>query len=180
VETPAARQAALAKVKFWREEGEFSIREIGKPREFANYVWDEYNKKSYRIAITSVLGLYRVEIYYQFNTVKLWKNGTHVYTAKTPEGLMQKALGWALPVDEMKYWIKGVPAENAGHYVAQYDVYGHLTSLVQDGWAVSFGKYKKNVNGIDFPGAITMQWGKYRVKIAISRYMQPYKLPDAL
>lgn len=180
VETPAHRQAQLAKVTNWRVEGAFSLIESGQKPEIANYIWQEYSRKNYRINISSALGLYQVDIHYQFHTVKLWKNGAQVFTAKTPEILMQKALGWSLPVTQLRYWIKGMPAKNAGRYVARYDAYGHLVMLSQDGWIINFSKYKTKENNIDLPGVITMQRPGFFVKIIETDwywFMEPYKLP---
>lgn len=181
VETPAYRQAQLAKVKFWRADGVFSIQQTGHKSEIANFTWDEANQKNYRISIISALGLYQVQIYYQFHSVQLWKNGSHVYNAKTPEKLMQKVLGWSLPISEVRYWLKGSPAKNAGPYVVRYDAYGHISSLVQKGWMVNFSDYRTNVNGIDIARKITLQRPGFFVSIAITRFfwvMEPYGLPD--
>ena len=183
VQAPAQREAHLAAVKDFRVEGVFSIHQLGRRAEIANYVWDEFSRKNYRIHISSALGLYQVEIHYQFGTVKLWKNGTHVSTAKTPEGLMQNALGWSLPVSQMRDWIKGIPAENAGHYMARYDVYGHLITLAQNGWVLDFSRYKTTKDDIDYPSVITMERSGFFVKIIVRKwfwYMQPYTLPDVL
>lgn len=183
IEAPAVRQAQLAKIKYWRAEGSFAVRETGKDKnaEMADFVWNQFNNKNYRVRISSALGLYLVDIQYEFHVAKLWKNGTHVYTAKTPEALMQKALGWSLPMPQMKYWLKGEVAKNAGHAVTSFDKYGHLTNLHQSGWVIQFAQYHKNENGIDFPRVIVMKWHNYTVKIFVSRfywYMQPYTLPD--
>lgn len=181
LQTPAAHLATLKKIKFWRADGVFSVRETGQRPEIADFSWREFGKGAYRITITSAMGLYRVEIHRQIGSVTLWKNGTHVFTAKTPEKLMQKALGWSLPIHELHVWMKGMPAQNAGKYAAGYDKYGHLTVLHQAGWLLHFGGYKKNDDDIAFPRIIILERPDFRVKIAVTNwtvYIKTRPLPN--
>ncbi|HLB55975.1 MAG TPA: lipoprotein insertase outer membrane protein LolB [Coxiellaceae bacterium] len=183
VKTPAQRQAQLAKVRSWRVDGEFSLQRTGYKPVIASYNWREINPVSYRINIDSALDLYQAEIIREFGIVKLWKNGSRVSTARSPEKLMQKVLGWSLPVTQLKYWMKGMPAKYAGPYHATYDMYGHLIGLTQKGWTLSFGRYKTNEDGVDFPRSITMRRPGFYVKIAAREwfwYMQPYRVPEIL
>lgn len=176
VQTPIARQAELSKIQYWKIEGAFSITQANKRPEIANYSWFQLNPKSYRISISSALGLYHVQINREFGMVTLWKNGVHVSSAKTPEGLMQKALGWSLPIHELSSWIKGEPAKHAGFYVARYDAYGHLTVLQQKGWILHYSAYRKSEYDVDFPRVVVMERPGILVKIVTRDwflFMQP-------
>lgn len=185
VKAPSVRQAALRKIVFWRMDGAFSIQqETENHADIADFTWKQLSQKAYRIDILSALGLYSASIQHQLGIVKLWKNGTHVSTAKTPEKLMQKALGWYLPISPLSSWIKGIPAKNGGYYEAHYDYYGHLILLRQAGWVVSFQDYKKNKEApVDFPQLIIMDGHGLRVKIVIKDWLlftQRHPIPDAI
>ena len=185
VMAPSVRQAALRKISYWRMDGAFSIQQQPENHaDIADFGWKQLGQKSYRIDILSALGLYSASIQHQLGVVKLWKNGTHVSTAKTPEKLMQKALGWYLPISPLSSWIKGIPAKNAGYYEAHYDYYGHLILLKQAGWDLSFQDYKKNEDGhVDFPQLIIMEGHDLRVKIVIRDWLlftQRHPIPDAI
>ncbi|PIZ04756.1 MAG: outer membrane lipoprotein LolB [Gammaproteobacteria bacterium CG_4_10_14_0_8_um_filter_38_16] len=178
--SPAVRQAALAKIKFWMIDGAFGIKRIGYQPVIANYRWQQFNQ-GYRIHIVSSLGLYSAEIYRAKNKVTLWKNGTHAMTAHTPEGLMHKALGWSLPLSELTYWIRDMPApQKQGTYKVRYDDFGHLTALQQDGWTLHYGSFITK-DDIDLPQAIVMERYNMSVKIVIKTWtlpMHPLKMPD--
>lgn len=184
IKTPAEREAALMKIKYWRVDGAFSIQQPHVQPVIANYTWQQYDRHSYRIEIDSALGLYRVAIYHRKGSVTLWKNSVHVYTAKTPEGLMEEVMGWSLPIGKLNDWIRGLPApEKQSYYFAKYDKFGHLISLRQDGWTLTFGKYKTQTNGDDLPQLITMVQPKLNAKIAIKEWtLLTYRppTPDAM
>ena len=172
IKTPAVRQAQLAKINTWRIHGAFSIKQEGQKAQIASYSWNQI-KKNYRIRISSMLNLYHIEIFREYGTVTLWNNTTHVSTAKTPEALMQNALGWSLPVSEMSDWIKGAPAKKAGRYEAQYDPSGHLILLRQAGWVLHFSAYKTHTTDVDFPKMILMERPGFSVKIVIINWLLP-------
>ncbi len=183
VVSPAVRNAQLAKIRFFRLDGEFSIQQPMKLPQMADFNWKQFGSKAYSINFTSTLGLFSAEIYYQFGYVELWKNGTHVSKAKTPERLMQKAFGWSLPISPMSSWVKGMPAKNAGYYEARYDCFGHLISLRQAGWVLHYNAYKNNDDGVDFPQVILMSRPGLQIKIVITDwllFMRRDPIPDAI
>ena len=184
VQTPHARQVALAKLTAWRMSGAFSIQQTGQKPNIANFAWRNYSGKNYSIEISSALGLYSISIHREDHNVTLWKNGTHPYNAPTPEGIMQQAMGWSLPISPLSSWMKGMPSKTA-LYEAQYDAYGHLTTLEQDGWTIKFSAYKNNdsVANVDFPQIILLQRPGMVVKIVVQDwffYAQPDVISDAI
>ncbi|OGT49417.1 MAG: outer membrane lipoprotein LolB [Gammaproteobacteria bacterium RIFCSPHIGHO2_12_FULL_38_11] len=162
-----SRQVKLSKINNWKIHGAFSIAQTGQQPEIANYVWNQVNSENYRIEISSALNLYSVVIVCRSGLVSLLKNGSQRFSAKTPEKLMEKALGWSLPISELDNWIKGMPAD--GKYKAKYDVYGHLILLKQMGWTVQYGSYKANKN-VDLPQMITLQRTGLFVKIVTNQF----------
>lgn len=178
VKSPVERQAELATINTWRIDGAFSIKQPGQKTEIADYIWNQQSRKDYRIRITSPLNLYFIQIYHEYGSVTLWKNTTHVSTAKTPEGLMQKAIGWSLPVSELSMWLKGMPAQNAGPYHAEYDEYGHLILLEQSGWVLHYCVYKRYHKDLDFPRVLTMKRPGFSVKIVTRDWFLPLYHPE--
>lgn len=178
VKSPVERQAELAKINTWQTSGAFSIKQSGQKTEIADYVWNQQSRKDYRINITSPLSLYFIQIYHEYGSVTLWKNTTHVSTAKTPEGLMLNAIGWSLPVSELSTWLKGMPAKNAGPYHAQYDKYGHLVMLKQSGWILHYRAYKRYDKDLDFPRVLTMERPGFLLKIVTRDWFLPLYHPE--
>ena len=188
VQSPLARQAALDKIKYWRISGAFSIQQEGHNPEMASFTWWQ-SDRTYRISILSVLDLYRVDIYRMNGIVKLWKNGTLSLTAPSPEELLEEAMGWSLPISDLRYWIIGMPApQKHGKFLVKYDEYGHLSDLKQDGWTLHFGSYKRQIDAPDFPKRITLSHPgidqvrpAITVKIVVKEWqlmMEHYYAPD--
>ena len=59
--------------------------------------------------------------------------------AATPEELLALRLGWALPVRQATYWIKGLPAPDS-KYKAEYED-NRLSQLKQLGWDIEYSRY---------------------------------------
>lgn len=181
VQSPLARQAELAKIKYWRMSGSFSVRQANHGAEIANFTWWQ-SDRTYRISILSALDLYRVDIYRMNNIVKLWKNGTLSLTAHSPEELLEEALGWSLPISNLRYWILGMPApQKHGTFYVKYDGFGHLKDLKQDGWTLHFDSYKRQLNAPDFPKEIILTHENLTVKIVMKQWllmMEHYYAPD--
>lgn len=175
---PAERQAELSKITFWRANGAFSIQQANQKPVMATYDWHQSNQ-AYRIEIVSSLDLYRVNIQATENSVTLWKNGTLASQAKTPEKLMEKAMGWSLPLRELQDWIKGLPApKKDGAFTAQYDAFGHIIELQQDGWTLHYSAYKHEEDDADLPQQILLTRPGISAKIIVREWilmMQPYK-----
>jgi outer membrane lipoprotein LolB len=59
------------------------------------------------------------------------------YRAATIESLAQSALGWALPVEPLRFWVLGDVAPGPVHFLERTAA-GRLAVLEQDGWRVRF------------------------------------------
>ena len=92
-------------------------------------------------------------------------------TAKTPEALLQKAVGWYLPITPLRYWYKGMPAPRSfGDYKVTYDQYGHLIALMQSGWQVTFGAYKQ-IGNVDLPQLLKIKRSGLSIKIITRHWL---------
>lgn len=173
----AERASVLNHLTFWRAYGVFSIKQ-GKKAEIANFSWDQNGSKEYRILISSALNLYQIEILKRFGSITLWKNGTIATTAKTPEKLMQNAIGWSLPVADLYCWIRGIAAP--GKSQATYDRFGHLQTLQQNGWALYYTSYR-TADDIDLPEVMTVSRPGMTVKIVVRewhQFMRHFSVPE--
>lgn len=159
------RQAELMTIKNWDIAGAFSLREP-KQTVIANYEWQQTNK-NYVIQIHSSLNVYSVAITGDENNVVLWRSRTEHYSAPTPEILLQQQLGWQLPISNLYYWIRGLPAP--GRYHTQLDAYGHISNLTQQGWKIEFQRYT-TVNNIDVPEMLQLTRQNLAVKIVVKTW----------
>lgn len=59
------------------------------------------------------------------------------YRAGSVEALTRKALGWALPLGLLQYWVRGTPAPGAPASAVERGASDRLISLTQNGWRVA-------------------------------------------
>ena len=95
-----------------------------------------------------------------------------VYTAATPEALFYRQTGWRVPLSRFIYWLRGLPAP--GQHTQQFDRYGRLIWLKQDGWRISYLMYQKLGNNI-LPQTLNMQKRNWHIKLIIHQWqISPY------
>ena len=104
---------------------------------------------------------------------------------ETPEGLslngappsdavvtqLQDRLGFDLPVDNLRYWLLGVPDPGSEFVVAPNDQ-DRARQLTQAGWTVTYDRYMP-VNGDWLPARMVLRRDSVRVRIAVDRWEGP-------
>ena len=103
-------QHSLNQINTWEASGVIGVI-INNKGESANFIWQQDNNLYY-IQLYGPMGLGAVSLKGQPESVTLTKNNGEKLTANNPSELMDKALGWNVPVDGMNYWGKGLPKPN--------------------------------------------------------------------
>jgi outer membrane lipoprotein LolB len=96
--------------------------------------------------------------------------GKKIY-ATSPEILLAQTTGWHLPVSQLTYWIRGLPAPDAPS-TKRFDAYKHLIELNQQGWKIQYLRYT-SVNHVDLPTKIFMNYPALNVRILITQWQFP-------
>lgn len=171
VESAQSRQMKLQKMTHWHTSGAFSI-QYQKKSDIANFGWLQSALNRYDIKISSALALYQLKIIGNKQSVALIKNGSQPIYAKTPEALLQKTVGWYLPITPLQYWYRGLPAPKSfGSYQTTFDRYGHLLTLQQAGWFVRYAAYQHVASvGTDLPQSIQLRHDDLIVKIVTKKW----------
>ncbi len=159
------RSQALKRINQWHAQGAFSIHQPNKTV-IATYDWQQRDQ-NYHIRIQSSFNTYSINITGRPGMVMLWRSNKEHFTATTPERLMQEQLGWRLPISDLHYWILGLPAPGMDH--REYDDYGHLSVLMQNGFTVKFFDYT-TVGKVDLPQMLLMTNGHVELRIAIKHW----------
>jgi outer membrane lipoprotein LolB len=63
------------------------------------------------------------------------------YKAGSVEAHTQQALGWALPLSLLQYWVKGEPAPGSPATAAERAANGKLAAVTQNNWQAAFTYY---------------------------------------
>jgi outer membrane lipoprotein LolB len=104
---------------------------------------------------------------------------------RTPEGLslngappsdavigqLQERLGFDLPLDNLRYWLLGVPAPDAPVDLTRNDQ-DRARQLRQGGWSIDYDRYMP-VNGDWLPAHLVLSREGVRVRIAIDHWEWP-------
>ncbi len=64
------------------------------------------------------------------------ESGGETLTASSPEELILQQLGYELPISQLNYWIKGLPAPDSQPQLV-FNELNQLTTIRQEGWTVS-------------------------------------------
>ncbi|WP_095079692.1 lipoprotein insertase outer membrane protein LolB [Pseudomonas sp. Irchel s3h17] len=95
------------------------------------------------------------------------------YTAPSPDALLEEQMGWKLPVSNLAWWVRGLPAPSSKSRLS-LDANSRLASLEQDGWKVEYTAYTQQ-NGYWLPERIKLHGRDLDVTLVIKAW-QPRKL----
>lgn len=86
-----------------------------------------------------------------------------------PRGWMLEQLGWDLPLDDLRDWVLGLPADGVVETLV-LDANGRLENLQQHGWTVRYERYQ-TVGALDLPQRLDAQSGDIRLRLMVDRWM---------
>lgn len=92
---------------------------------------------------------------------------------------MQEVIGWQVPVSNLQFWLRGLPALKPTPSQITRDDTGHLTSLQQQGWQVAYTDYQ-HFNGWWLPTRVTAQRGDLKIRVVIKQWLLPTAAGRAL
>jgi outer membrane lipoprotein LolB len=95
------------------------------------------------------------------------------YRAESPEDLLREQLRLNLPVSNLLWWIRGLPAPDSRSRIT-LDAESHLAQLEQDGWKVDYQRYTEQ-NGYALPERIKLYGQNLEVTLVIKDW-QPRQL----
>ncbi len=96
------------------------------------------------------------------------KGGRHF--ALSSEDWIRNLLGYSLPVNSLRYWVRGIPDPGQVYVSLQLDDRGRLQHLEQTGWRVDYKRYHDDEPAL--PAFINLTNVDFTVKIVIDRWMQ--------
>lgn len=90
------------------------------------------------------------------------------YRAASAEALLKAATGFTLPVDYLRWWVRGLPVPNLGGTVV-VDADGRCARVEQAGWVVRCSDYRE-VGGFALPGRVSVQRDALRMRLAVGAW----------
>lgn len=125
---------------------------------------------NYQINLSGPLGQKSMIITGTPDKVRLEQTGEPAQEADTAEALIKKSAGWTLPVAQLAYWVRGVPAPKLRITQLQQNETGLIAQLIQGGWSINYSNYRdQTFNGVNLPlpGKITAEYKDVRLVLVI-------------
>lgn len=162
----AERKAETATVSSWDIKGALAAKSKTKGWS-ATMNWVQHGPGSYQIRLMGPLGGGTVLINKNGGTVT-FQDGPKTSTSSNADELLLKQTGIRLPVNNLYYWVRGLPAPG-GVQSEKHDQYNHLVQLRQSGYTIDFTKYT-SVKGIDLPSMIRLEGNGVMIKVVIKNW----------
>ncbi len=163
-----AHQQQLQAITQWELNGKLGIR-TRNDNGSASLKWAQ-QMVDYQINLSGPLGQKRMIITGTPNKVRLEQSGSEPLEARSAEALIKKAAGWTLPVAQLSYWVRGVPAPKQRITQLAQNEAGLIAQLHQGGWSIAYSNYKNyplRDQTFALPGKITAEHKDVRLILVI-------------
>ncbi len=162
------RQRTLNELTRWHNEGALAI-QTAKSNQTMQFNWQLQGENDYSLRFMGPVGT-------GYGTLKTTPTESvyfapkdKTYTDNNAQTLLTKVTGWQLPVNDLYYWARGLPAPGSTANLQFDDNHSHITELQQDGFDVIFQHYS-GVGKVDLPSKLLIQNADLKVKIVITRW----------
>ena len=160
------RQQILSRLQNWQLNGKIAV-QTAQDSGSATIDWTQ-KPKQYAISLLGPLGTHGMKLTGQPGQVTMeTAEGKH-FTASTAEQLLAEQWGFNLPVSNLYYWVRGLPAPGSMHN-EKLDAYQRLTSLSQKGFRIEYLAYTRT-GAIDLPAKMTITSPTLKTKIIIYQW----------
>lgn len=164
-------KARISPIDGWQISGKIGIRA---PQDSGSGTLFWLQRQEYfDIRLSGPLGRGATRLTGRPDAVTLEVAGQGRFEADSPEALVESQLGWQLPVSNLLWWIRGLPAPDSRSRVS-LDVNGRLATLQQDDWHVEYLGYAEE-NGLTLPSRIKLEGRDLQITLVIKDW-QPRQL----
>jgi outer membrane lipoprotein LolB len=166
-----AHKQQIAQLDGWQINGKIGIRS---PRDSgsATLFWLQ-RQDYYDIRLSGPLGGGAARLTGRPGDILLEVANRGRYQAESPEALLREQLRLELPVSNLLWWIRGLPAPESKSRIT-LDGASHLARLEQDGWQVEYLSYTEQ-NGYALPDRLKLHGQDLEVTLVIKDW-QPRQL----
>ncbi|MDO8908350.1 MAG: lipoprotein insertase outer membrane protein LolB [Pseudohongiella sp.] len=133
-----ARRQLLESLSQWEFTGSINVRDANEAQS-SRIRWRQQDE-AYRINLWGTFNVGATEINGRPGEVRIEQQGEEPIITESPEEMLYQQIGYELPVTELNYWIKGIPAPGASHALNFADNQ-QLLSFEQDGWRIDYLGY---------------------------------------
>jgi len=162
-------QAQIEAAQHWQAVGKLGVK-VPNDGGSANLRWQQ-TLSDYQIDLNGPFGQGKMSITGSPSKVTLTEGGNPPQTAKSAEELIRKNTGWTIPVPQLSYWVRGLPAPSSKITRFAPNAQGLLGELEQLGWTVTYGDYLSvGDQQLALPGRIQAVFNDIRLTLVIREW----------
>lgn len=160
-------QRRLAAIQDWNLSGKMNLRVPG-DSETVRVIWHNRPDR-YSIRLSGALGMGATWIRGDQYSVRLEQGGEEPIVAASPEDLVYTQLGRRIPISELRYWVRGLPAPYPRPRTMNFTPAGVLSHLEQSGWSLQYSDYRAEGRW-NLPGKIVAHRDDLRLIFLVSEW----------
>jgi len=127
----------------------------------------------FTLKLEAPLGQGMVQLIGKQGEVELQTSEGEHFFGQNAEQVLAAATGWALPVEGLLSWVKGINHEKSA-YSPDIDHNGKARSLLQDGWKINFLEYERvtlrDFGAVELPQKLYLKRQQLALKIVIDQW----------
>lgn len=165
-----ARSTKLSQFDHWKLQGKLAVRQPSDSGTALINHWKQEGE-AYDIALSSsFLGMGSTSLIGMPGFMELTLSSGEVYRSGDPDALVKAATGWQLPLENLTWWIRGLPAPD-GDFRLLFDNQGELAMIRQAGWEIRYDRWHEpHANTPALPARVTALKEKKRVRVVVSSW----------
>lgn len=167
-----ARAASLGDLDHWKLTGKLAVRQ---PSDSGTAIINHWiqDGEAYDLALSSsFLGMGSTTLKGVPGFIELTLPNGETYRSGEPEALVEAATGWQLPLENLTWWIRGLPSP-ASDYRLLFDDQGTLAIIRQNGWEIRYDRWQTFLSSYPaLPARITALKQEKRVRLVVSDWRE--------
>lgn len=167
----ARQRDQLQQMDAWELRGRVNVR-YDNESDTPSIHWQQQGDE-YRIRLWGTFNAGSTLITGQPGSVTL-DNGNEILSASSPEELILQQLGYELPVSQLNYWIKGIPAPDSQPEL-RFNELNQLTNIVQQDWTVEL-RDMRQYGALNLPREVVLTRPRNDIRL---RFIRLSWTPDA-
>jgi outer membrane lipoprotein LolB len=164
----AGRAADPNELTQWTAKGRIALTAQGEGGS-GSFVWQQRSERT-ELAVRGPLGAGGLDIVTDGDTLQVDDGSGHPIDGETARATIEQRLGTSLPLNQLRYWMLGVPAPEREGLVQRAS--GAVQGFTQAGWVVSYDAFR-GAGRWSLPARLTATTGSARVRIVVDDWQLP-------
>ncbi len=164
---PADHRAAVAALDDWRLAGKLAVQRDDEGVS-ATLEWREQGDR-FDLRLVAPLNGGTFQLSGAPGRVALATPEGEVFVAASAGDLVEQHLGWRLPVEGARWWVRGIPAPGSAATQEVFDAQGRWTDFAQDGWRISILDYLEDQQP-HLPRKLFLARDTLKVRVVVKRW----------